>query len=175
MPPADKFIGAGVYAIYYEGSFALYKALASRNRANNGKDVPIYVGKAVPAGARKGGFGLDAPTGAALYNRLEEHAESIKASENLKLSDFFCRYLTVDDIWIPLGENLLIEMFSPLWNRLIDGFGNHDPGKGRHQGRIPAWDVIHPGRPWAKRLQAGRSLQSIEESIRKFFADNPLK
>lgn len=151
------------------------KALSSRNRANNGKDVPIYVGKAVPAGARKGGFGLDAPTGAVLYNRLEEHAESIKASENLKLSDFFCRYLTVDDIWIPLGENLLIEMFSPLWNRLIDGFGNHDPGKGRHQGKIPAWDVIHPGRHWAKKLQAGRSPQSIEESIRKFFSDNPPK
>jgi hypothetical protein len=115
LPPAYKFIGAGVYAIYYEGSVAPYKALASRNRANNGNDVPIYVGKAVPAGARKGGFGLDAPTGAVLCNRLEEHAESIKISENLKLPDFFCRYLTVDDIWIPLGENLLIEMFSPLW------------------------------------------------------------
>jgi hypothetical protein len=65
-------------------------------------------------------------------------------------------------------------MFSPLWNRLIDGFGNHDPGKGRHQGKIPAWDTIHPGRKWAKRLQAGKSLETIEESIKKFFADNPL-
>ncbi|HEY4361783.1 MAG TPA: Eco29kI family restriction endonuclease [Bryobacteraceae bacterium] len=175
LPPPDKFIGAGVYAIYYKGNFAAYKALAARNRADNGRDVPIYVGKAVPAGARKGGFGLDVNPGAVLCNRLEEHAESIKATENLKLADFFCRYLTVDDIWIPLGESLLIEMFSPVWNRVIDGFGNHDPGKGRHQGRIPAWDVIHPGRPWAKRLQSGKSLHAVEESIKKFFADHPLK
>jgi hypothetical protein len=26
----------------------------------------------------------------------------------------------VDDIWIPLGESLLIEMFSPLWNKVLD-------------------------------------------------------
>lgn len=175
LPPGDKFIGAGVYAIYYEGTFAPYKVLGARNRANDGKDVPIYVGKAVPAGARKGGFGLDVNPGAVLYNRLEEHSESIKATQNLKLSDFFCRYLAVDDIWIPLGENLLIEMFSPIWNRVIDGFGNHDPGKGRHQGKIPAWDVIHPGRQWAKNLQAGKSLQSVEESLKKFLTENPFK
>jgi hypothetical protein len=121
----------------------------------------------VPSGARKGGFGLGVNSGAVLCNRLEEHAQSIKATEYLKLSDFFCRYLAVDDIWIPLGENLLIEMFSPIWNRVIDGFGNHDPGKG--QGKIPAWDVIHPGRAWAKNLQA------IEKSLKKFFAEHPVK
>lgn len=175
LPPADRFIGAGVYAIYYEGNFQFYKSLGARNRANDGQDIPIYVGKAVPAGARKGGFGLDVAPGAVLCNRLEEHAESINAAENLKLSDFFCRYLAVDDIWIPLGENLLIETFSPVWNRLIDGFGNHDPGKGRHQGKIPAWDVIHPGRSWAKRLQPGKDIRSIEESLRKFFAESRLK
>lgn len=175
LPPPEKFIGAGVYAIYYQGSFAPYRAMGARNRANKGDDVPIYVGKAVPAGARKGGLGLDVDPGAVLCNRLEEHAESIKSAENLKLSDFFCRYLAVDDIWIPLGENLLIEMFSPIWNRVIDGFGNHDPGKGRQQGKIPAWDVIHPGRAWAKRLQAGKSLQSIEESLKRFFSEHPLK
>jgi hypothetical protein len=174
LPPPDKFIGAGVYAIYYQGSFAPYRLLAKRNLANDGRDVPIYVGKAVPLGARKGGFGLDTKPGAVLYNRLQEHAESIQVAENLKPADFFCRYLAVDDIWIPLGENLLIEMFSPVWNKLIDGFGNHDPGKGRHQGKIPAWDVIHPGRAWAKRLQAGKTLQAIEEAVKKFFSERPL-
>ena len=34
----------------------------------------------------------------------------------------------MDDIWIPLGESLLIEMFVPLWNRILDGFGIHDLG-----------------------------------------------
>jgi hypothetical protein len=98
----------------------------------------------------------------------------MKAVENLKLSDFFCRYLAVDDIWIPLGENLLIETFSPIWNKLIDGFGNHDPGKGRHQGKIPAWDVIHPGRVWARRLQAGKTLRAIEDAVKEFFSEHPL-
>jgi hypothetical protein len=167
LPPTDKFIAAGVYAIYYQGGFDAYAAVATPNLANDGKDVPIYVGKAVPAGARKGGFGLDNAPGTVLFNRLSEHAESIRQADNLDLEDFFCRYLAVDDIWIPLGENLLIEMFSPLWNRIIDGFGNHDPGSGRHQGKRSAWDVLHPGRPWAHHLQPGKSQEAILASVKK--------
>ena len=115
--------------------------------------MPIYVGKAVPPGARKGGFGLDKPPGKVLFRRLSEHADSITKASNLDLSDFRCRYLVVDDIWIPLGESLLIEMFNPLWNKVIDGFGNHDPGRGRYNQQRSAWDVLHPGRPWAEKLQ----------------------
>ena len=72
--------------------------------------------KAVPAGARKGGFGLDVPPGQVLYNRLDEHAQSIEQAKNLNLADFQCRYLVVDDIWIPLGEAMLISKFVPIWN-----------------------------------------------------------
>jgi hypothetical protein len=169
LPPDDKFIGAGVYAIYYRGDFEPYRPLAARNHSKDGRnDKPIYVGKAVPAGARKGGFELNASPGTVLYNRLSEHAESIQDSENLRLEDFFCRYLAVDDIWIPLGENLLIEMFNPLWNRLVDGFGNHDPGKGRYQGKMPSWDVLHPGRGWAGKLQPGKPVNSILEEVASF-------
>ena len=174
LPPSESFMAAGVYAIYYQGDFKHYESLAARNRANNGKDVPIYVGKAVPAGARKGGFGLDSAPGSVLYNRLKEHAESIQASSNLRLEDFFCRYLAVDDIWIPLGESLLIQTFSPLWNQVIAGFGNHDPGKGRHQGRMPPWDALHPGRAWATRLQAGKELESILVDLRKYLVAHPV-
>lgn len=77
--------------------------------------------------------------------------------------DFYCRYLVVDDIWIPLGESLLIDMFSPLWNMLVDGFGNHDPGKGRYNQQRSVWDMIHPGRPWAEKLQPNK--KSSEEII----------
>jgi hypothetical protein len=70
---------------------------------------------------------------------------------NWGIEDFRCRYLVVDDIWIPLGESLLIETFNPLWNRVMDGFGNHDPGKGRYNQARSAWDVVHPGRQWAFR------------------------
>jgi hypothetical protein len=152
MPPTEPFIGAGVYALYYEGDFALYKEVAEQNR-NELYRWPIYVGKAVPAGARKGGYGLGADPGLALFKRLAEHADSIEQAENLRLRDFRCRFLVVDDIWIPLAESLLIEMFSPLWNRKIDGFGNHDPGSGRYNQQRSPWDVIHPGRPWAAKLQ----------------------
>jgi hypothetical protein len=169
LPPGERFVAAGVYALYYMGDFEPYRPLAERNRANDGRDVPIYVGKAIPKGARKGGFGLDASPGTVLSERLSEHSESIRLASNLKLEDFFCRYLAVDDIWIPLGENLLIEMFSPLWNRVVDGFGNHDPGRGRHQGRMPAWDVLHPGREWANRLQPGKQAPAILHSVAEYF------
>lgn len=66
-----------------------------------------------------------------LHGRLREHAESVRAAENLNIDNFAARWLVVDDIWIPLGETLLIGKFQPVWNRLLDGFGNHDPGAGR--------------------------------------------
>ncbi len=76
----------------------------------------------------------------------------------------------MDDIWIPLGESLLIQMFTPVWNRLIDGFGNHDPGKGRYQGQMPSWDVLHPGRGWVGRLQPyKRSADELLEGVSEFF------
>lgn len=163
LPPPEPFIAAGIYAIYYMGDFSLYREVARRNRNNKWK-WPIYVGKAIPAGARKGGLGLDCKPGLVLYNRLCEHAESIKQVNNLRVEDFSCRYLAVDDIWIPLAESMLIEMYKPLWNIQIEGFGNHDPGKGRHKQKKSTWDVIHQGRPWAEKLQpATQSDQEIHD------------
>ena len=52
--PPKPFIGVGVYALYYVGDFPAYEVLAEVNR-NNQFACPIYVGKAVPDGARKGG------------------------------------------------------------------------------------------------------------------------
>lgn len=163
--PPDPFIGAGVYALYYTGSFSAYGRLSEVNR-NNQFNCPIYVGKAVPAGARKGGLGLDVEHGQALYRRLLEHAESVKAARNIDISDFYCRFLVVDDIWIPLAESMLIERFTPVWNRVLDGFGNHDPGKGRYNGMMPQWDCLHPGREWATRLQpCANTADQLEEKV----------
>lgn len=151
------FRGAGIYAIYYSGGFEPYREISIRNAES--KTAPIYVGKAVPAGARKGG-GSGTTGGRSLFNRLSEHAESIQASENLEVLDFTCRFLVVDDIWIPLGESLLIARYAPLWNSLVDGFGNHDPGKGRYNGMRPRWDVLHPGRDWARKCRDRPESQS---------------
>ena len=171
LPPTESFIGAGIYAIYYAGDYPAYKSIAEQNR--NGKhEAPIYVGKAVPAGARKGGFGLGLNPGTVLYSRLaNDHAESIRQATNLNLADFSCRYLVVDDIWIPLAESLLIETYQPAWNRLLDGFGNHDPGKNRYGGAKTRWDVLHPGRDWAKKMVgASRPESEILKVLESFLA-----
>lgn len=176
MPLANlaQFVGAGIYAIYYTGNFPAYAPLATRNHDNR-FEAPIYVGKAVPAGARRGGRGTGA-AGSPLFKRLSEHAMSTSQATNLDPADFFCRYLVVEDIWIPLGESLLIERFQPLWNVVIDGFGNHAPGRGRGGTQRPLWDMIHPGRPWAARLPENRrSTDEILELIRRALAGAPVE
>lgn len=132
MEALSPFDGAGTYAIYYLGNFQPYLPISEKNRDRQFSS-PIYVGKAVPQGARKGLYEIGSQPGPVLFNRLREHASSIAQAENLVLSDFYCRFLVVDDIWIPLGESLLINRFNPLWNSVIDGFGNHDPGGGRYK------------------------------------------
>ncbi len=167
--PPGRFEGAGIYAIYYIGDFAPYERISARNR-NDRWEEPIYVGKAVPAGARRGGLGLDAPPGFALHKRLKDHAGSVEQAENLRIEDFACRYLLVDDIWIPLGESLLIEMFRPLWNTVVDGFGHHDQGTSRTDQLKSSWDTLHPGRLWASRHAKSRPLDEVLALIETRFA-----
>ena len=141
-----QFEGPGLYAIYYRGAFKPYQPIVKD------RDRPIYVGKAVPAGRRKGktSGGRDF----SLSARIADHADSIRAAKNLDLEDFSYRALVVDPLFIPLGEALMITKFSPLWNQFLDGFGNHDPGAGRYNGLRPRWDVVHPGRYWAEKCKS---------------------
>ena len=171
----DHISGAGVYAIYYCGNFAPYKLLSIAN-TNGAFEKPIYVGKAIPKGGRKGGLTKDASKGSALADRLRQHAASIQESENLELSGFFVRHLVVDDIWIPLGENILIETFKPVWNRAVDGFGNKDPGRRRSNQYKSPWDVLHPGRKFAVKLaDSGITEEFVRERVADYLAGRPLK
>lgn len=181
LPIAVPFSGAGIYAIYYVGSeYPAYKAVADKNVGGR-FDWPIYVGKAIPAGGRKGVRkpagrvkAVDALTAGPLFKRLAEHAESVEQARNLTISSFFCRYLAVDDIWIPLGESLLIDRLRPIWNLVIDGFGNHDPGVGRRNQMKSSWDVLHPGRPWANKLKDNaKSEMLILTNLAEFMAGHP--
>jgi hypothetical protein len=140
--------------------------------ASDEKAIPIYVGKAVPAGSRKGGYGLGADPADVLHRRLSEHASSIEEAKNLELGDFQCRYLLVDDIWIPLGESLLIETFRPVWNLLVDGFGHHDQGKTRRGQKKSAWDTLHPGRQWAEKVEQpnDKSAEQIAKDAAAYLA-----
>ncbi|MGH9541450.1 MAG: Eco29kI family restriction endonuclease [Terriglobales bacterium] len=171
LPPEAGFSGAGIYAIYYLGPFPIYEPIRERN-AGGRFEQPIYVGKAVPPGARKGErLGLGLPAGPALFNRLSQHARSIESVDALAVSDFHCRYLVVEDIWIPLGETLLIARYRPLWNLVVEGFGNHDPGGGRSRQQCSRWDTLHPGRSWAAKLEPNQSpAEEIERLARDFLA-----
>lgn len=168
-----RFIGAGIYAIYYTGQFPCYANLTN-NEDDSGPVAPIYVGKAAPPGARKGNVGLDLEPGPALFNRLGQHGKSIEQATNIDIQDFLCRFLVVEDIWIPLGESLLIARFSPVWNKLVDGFGNHDPGSGRYNQIRSRWDVLHPGRSWAEKCRdRDETPEQIMSEVEAYFRANP--
>ena len=169
----DQFNGAGVYAIYYLGDFEPYAPLKKWNSGPDDLNLPIYVGKAIPTGGRKGKIDPErAGKGTSLFKRLVEHQKSVETADNLQIKDFYCRFLTVDDIWIPLGESLLIQKYRPLWNSVVDGFGNHDPGAGRYKGARPSWDELHPGRSWATKCAPPKlNRPQVLEKIAEFWED----
>ena len=93
-------------------------------------------------------------------------------ARNLEVGDFCCRFVILQevesDLIIPV-EATLIRNYRPLWNSVVDGFGNHDPGSGRYNQARSEWDVLHPGRPWADRLKGELpSLEVVTEKIRAF-------
>ena len=109
------FGGAGIYALYYAGGFAAYAPVRLAEQ-----EVPIYVGKAIPRGARTGLDELDPQVGQVLCARLRQHAASIEQASKLVLADFQCRYLCVKHLWIPLAEQVLVRRFRPVWNTVLD-------------------------------------------------------
>lgn len=174
LPPASKFEGAGIYALHYTGRLSFYRSLAERN-ADGKFEAPLYVGEAVPEGYRKGHLDLhsDSKPAHKLYQRLRHHAKSIGEAENLTLEDFRCRYLVVDDIWIPLGEALMISACAPAWNKCVEGFGIHTPGEGRRLQNTSAWDTLHPGRSFVRKLDLPphpKTRRQLEREVEEFLA-----
>jgi len=167
LPPPTSFVGTGVYALYYLSGFDLYTRVARPNQEVQSQ--PIYVGKAVPPGWRTArSQATDAPV---LYRRLQEHSRSIDQADNLEIDDFRCRFMILGDVESDLVvpvEAELIRRYSPLWNSVIDGFGNHDPGSGRYNQARSEWDVLHPGRPWVRKL-TGESprLEAVVNKVQR--------
>jgi hypothetical protein len=152
LPPPGPFPGVGVYAIYYIGPCEYYRAIATANARSS--KLPIYVGKAVPEGWRTARV-LPAKSSQQLSHRLLEHARSIQQGSGIELADFRCRFVILGDAEVDLVTGIeaqMIRRYVPIWNSLVDGFGNHDPGSGRYNQAKSEWDVLHPGRRWADRL-----------------------
>jgi hypothetical protein len=174
LSDTSGIVGAGIYAIYYVGDFVPYAPLLVAHNAIL-YSLPIYVGKAIPKGGRKGGMLTAAGKGHALSDRLRQHYVSISETSNLNPDSFFFRHLTVDDIWIPLGENVLVDKFRPLWNIALDGFGNKDPGQRRKLQYKSPWDIMHPGRSFAKKLaDSGVTANFLADRTTDHFARKPL-
>ena len=164
LPPQEASNGVGVYTLHYIGTFPAYAGISV--------DAPIYVGKADPPGRRQGR--ASAPLGtSALYRRLSHHAESIGSASNLDLQDFRCRWLVLDPVWIGLTEQVLIAEYQPIWNVVVDGFGNNDPGRGRWNQRRSQWDTLHPGREWAFNLRdPEETAAEVMDAVMSFRAGN---
>ncbi len=162
------FQGAGIYALYYSGDLEFYRPL--RESLSTDKPTPIYVGKAIPKGGRTGGLRTAELRTTALSSRLRKHAKSISAAPNLRVADFLTRFLVVDDVWIFLGENMLIERYQPVWNKVIAGFGNNPLGSGRKNQRVSLWDILHPGRIRNVDLSRQTTTQvELIERVGRFF------
>jgi len=173
LPPPAKFMGTGVYALYYTGKNSLYTKYAQLNRLSY--DYPIYVGKAVPRGWRTSRVSdKQGEQQNELISRLVEHARNIKSGSGLDIEDFACRFVIFEDAgsdMISTIEAALIKINTPLWNTAVDGFGNHTPGAGRFEQAKSDWDVIHPGRAWAEKCKGKpKSKEVILKSIENLFS-----
>ena len=168
MPPPENFTGTGVYALYYTGKSSYYRPLYEMNRLEFIQ--PIYVGKAVPRGWRQG---RSIESTNELYRRLCDHTNSIKQAKNLNIDDFHCRFMILENAAVDMigtVEAALIRHYFPIWNSTVYGFGNHDPGAGRYEQAVSDWDIIHPGRIWAERLNGeGLPIKDIKEKISLYF------
>ena len=161
---ADRFYGSGVYALYYQGGFPLYRPIARTEH-------PLYVGKADPesAGAR-----TPREQGERLCTRLNEHRKNIESAGNLELADFACRYLVVATGWQTAAESSLIGLFRPIWNKetgILLGFGKHGDSAETRRNRRSPWDVLHAGRKWAAdgALEDAKSADAITRELGEHF------
>ncbi len=191
LPPTEPFTGAGIYALYYQGDLPLYRKISDSLKAfltistpsASQQPTPIYIGKSDPPGSRKGIFEEEQseeaeeeaqevltsePKHRKLCERLAQHAKSISLTTNLKIGDFRCRYMLVDEVWVALGEARLVDWFRPAWNVLIEGFGSKIEGGGRESTARSVWDIIHPGRKENLRIQVAPELEAaIVAGLRK--------
>lgn len=155
--PQERFNGAGIYALYYNGDNELYK----------GKNSPVYIGRVQTKGQK-----TDNGASSELYSKIKEQCKAIEEAKNLDIKDFNCKYMVLDEMEMSLSESIekqLVNHFKPTWNLCIEGFANHNPGKSRIKQAPSDWDVLHPGRSWAKKLQGKpRSKSTIKTKLKRF-------
>ena len=163
FPPAERFNGPGVYALYYTGP---HEAYAPIQKLDQGRCMyPVYVGRAARQQANQG-FTPRPSTGTELYNRIRAHHRSVAQVDNLASEHFRVRYLVLKPAYINLAESVLIMAFRPPWNGM--GLGSNPTGAPRMAGRGSYWDSLHPGRsgrPAGGEETAQAAAELIEQRI----------
>lgn len=165
LPPAERFVGAGVYALYYGGDLEAYAPLREMDAQEGGWRLPVYIGKAVRENSKQG-FRVPPTAKTKLYDRIRAHARSINQTDNLSSDDFRCRYLVLDDAYISLAESVLITTLRPPWNGM--GLGSNVTGGPRMKGKGSLWDSLHPGRkgrPEGTPETAAKAAEQIARSL----------
>jgi hypothetical protein len=78
--------------------------------------------------------------------------------------------MLVNQVWVALGEGMMISRHMPIWNAPMNGFGNNTPGKGRPgtaAGRS-RWDTLHPGRAWTEKIpHREEGMSQLSEEVRQ--------
>lgn len=138
-----SFNGSGIYAIFYHGELPIYTPLRSV-----GSTCPIYIGKAENLSAR-----------------TRDHIKTIKCT-TLGIENFTFRFVRLDD-YVEQAEHKLIDLFNPVWNKFLKGFGERagDHQTSRKTGQqVSKWDAYHPGRK--TNADVPRDLAEIEEGLK---------
>jgi len=171
IPPPEPFTGAGIYAFYYIGKTGIY-AKYGKEINRTAYNVPIYVGKATPVGWRQSRNVGSQSSGTRLFSRIKEHVNSIQSTRSLSVHDFHCRFMIFEgetQNMIAAVEAALIAEKTPLWNSVVDGFGNHAPGGKRKEGKLPAWDSLHPGRGWTSQMSGERpEAKDVQKRVKDY-------
>ena len=147
------------------------------DKSKGGWKYPVYIGSAVRENAKQG-FNPRASTRSKIWERLKDHAASIREVEQrgldpeFRLEDFRCRYLVLNDAYITLAESVLITTFRPAWNGM--GLGSKVVGNPRMSGRASLWDSLHPGRsgrPEGTIDRGNSAAAKIQECIEQLKSD----
>lgn len=145
------FLGSGVYCL--EGPIP----------GNSGHGL-LYVGKSQHNGRRKG---LVEEDGFALCNRLKHHFRSVNQTTIDPRTCSF-RFVVLPPHWVSFAEHKLIELFRPVWNVCLEGFGSNPQGSRRDKQQVSSWDTWYPGRPipeTAKRRDRSEVEKVLEEHL----------
>lgn len=128
----------GGYLLLYRGELDCYQRLARPGGVDDRRCL-----------IEAGGYPIYAGSASALGQRARRHVLNVRACVDISSDDLMMVTLPTAT---PAGalylEAMLIAAFRPVWNQAwLAGFGSQPQGSARrrHQ-RVPAWNVLHPGR-----------------------------